>query len=59
MKSLLWMCISVDWCPGPPAVHGGTVQTSGRRAGSTATYTCQNGFIMFGQPVRAFIIKNK
>ena len=33
-------------------VHGGTVQTSGRRAGSTATYTCQNGFIMSGQAVR-------
>ncbi|XP_067002634.2 P-selectin [Anabrus simplex] len=40
-----------DWCPDPPEVHGGTVETSGRRAGSTATYTCQNGFILFGQPV--------
>ncbi|PSN44564.1 hypothetical protein C0J52_12430 [Blattella germanica] len=40
-----------DWCPEPPTVHGGTVQTSGRRAGQTATYTCQNGFILFGSPV--------
>ncbi|XP_063235944.1 sushi, von Willebrand factor type A, EGF and pentraxin domain-containing protein 1 [Bacillus rossius redtenbacheri] len=40
-----------DWCPEPPAVHGGTVETKGRRAGSTALYTCQSGFILFGQPV--------
>ncbi|XP_046996037.1 sushi, von Willebrand factor type A, EGF and pentraxin domain-containing protein 1 [Schistocerca americana] len=40
-----------DWCPEPPEVHGGSVEVSGQRAGSTATYTCQPGFILFGQPV--------
>lgn len=40
-----------DWCPDPPTVYGGSVKSSGRRAGSTATYTCQNGYIMSGQPV--------
>lgn len=53
------MCISVDWCPEPPMVQGGSVQTSGHRAGSTATYSCQNGYIMSGQPVRDFIIATK
>lgn len=40
-----------DWCPDPPAIHGGVVSTSGHRAGDTATYTCQFGFILFGQAV--------
>jgi hypothetical protein len=40
-------------------VHGGSVQTSGHRAGSTASYTCQNGYIMSGQPVRDFMTANK
>ncbi|KAJ8897059.1 hypothetical protein PR048_002405 [Dryococelus australis] len=40
-----------DWCPEPPTVHGGTVDVKGHRAGSTAFYTCQSGFILFGQPV--------
>lgn len=40
-----------DWCPDPPAIHGGIVSTSGHRAGDTATYTCQAGFILFGQGV--------
>lgn len=40
-----------DWCPDPPSIHGGIVTTSGHRAGDTATYTCQSGFILFGQGV--------
>lgn len=43
-----------DWCPDPPAIHGGIVTTSGHRAGDTATYTCQAGFILFGQGVSNF-----
>lgn len=42
---------SVDWCPEPPEVNGGVVTITGRRAGSTATYSCQNGFILFGDNV--------
>jgi hypothetical protein len=52
--SHIYGCVSVDWCPEPPTVHGGSVKSSGRRAGSTATYTCQNGYIMSGQPVRNY-----
>ncbi|XP_029047436.1 E-selectin isoform X3 [Osmia bicornis bicornis] len=40
-----------DWCPEPPQVNGGVVTITGRRAGSTATYSCQNGFILFGDNV--------
>lgn len=40
-----------DWCPDPPPVAGATVEVSGRKAGSLATYTCTNGFILFGPPV--------
>ncbi|RZC43271.1 sushi, von Willebrand factor type A, EGF and pentraxin domain-containing protein 1, partial [Asbolus verrucosus] len=40
-----------DWCPDPPAINGGIVDTSGRRAGNIATYSCQAGFILFGQGV--------
>lgn len=46
-----------DWCPDPPSIHGGIVTTSGHRAGDTATYTCQTGFILFGQGV-SLISKN-
>lgn len=44
-----------DWCPDPPPVSGATVTVSGHKAGSLATYNCQNGFILFGQPVTYFI----
>lgn len=44
-----------DWCPEPPPVSGATVTTSGHKAGSLATYTCQNGFILFGSPVSSTI----
>lgn len=40
-----------DWCPDPPAINGGIVKTSGHRAGATAVYSCQSGFILFGQGV--------
>lgn len=40
-----------DWCPNPPEIHGGIVTTSGHRAGDTATYSCQAGFILFGSGV--------
>ncbi|XP_008192271.2 sushi, von Willebrand factor type A, EGF and pentraxin domain-containing protein 1 [Tribolium castaneum] len=40
-----------DWCPDPPSINGGIVKTSGRRAGDTAVYSCQSGFILFGQGV--------
>lgn len=40
-----------DWCPEPPPVSGATVTVTGHKAGSLATYTCQNGFILFGAAV--------
>lgn len=40
-----------DWCPEPPQTNGAVISVSGRRAGSTATYSCKNGFILFGQEV--------
>lgn len=46
----------VDWCPEPPQGEGVTVVVSGKRAGSTATYNCQPGFILFGQQVNTPVI---
>lgn len=40
-----------DWCPNPPAIIGGVVNTTGKRAGDTAIYSCQAGYILFGQAV--------
>ncbi|KAL1116999.1 hypothetical protein AAG570_004327, partial [Ranatra chinensis] len=40
-----------DWCPDPPQGEGATVVVSGKRTGSTAIYTCQPGYILFGQEV--------
>ncbi|XP_008215827.1 sushi, von Willebrand factor type A, EGF and pentraxin domain-containing protein 1 [Nasonia vitripennis] len=40
-----------DWCPEPPQISGGLVSFSGKRAGSIATYSCQNGFVLFGDNV--------
>ncbi|XP_022905364.1 P-selectin [Onthophagus taurus] len=40
-----------DWCPNPPSSQGGLVTTTGNRAGDTATYTCQPGYILFGQSI--------
>lgn len=45
-----------DWCPEPPQIHGGVIEVSGRRTGSTATYSCKNGFILFGQSVCVFVL---
>lgn len=41
----------VDWCPEPPPIIGGKVQLSGKRAGSTATYECDIGHVLIGEPV--------
>ncbi|XP_058127402.1 sushi, von Willebrand factor type A, EGF and pentraxin domain-containing protein 1 [Anopheles ziemanni] len=41
----------VDWCPEPPPIQGGAIKVSGRRAGSTALYTCDYGFVLIGEPV--------
>ncbi|KAK5642830.1 hypothetical protein RI129_008997 [Pyrocoelia pectoralis] len=40
-----------DYCPNPPNISGGTVKISGHRAGDTAIYTCEPGFIIYGQSV--------
>lgn len=47
----LFFILTVDWCPDPPQGEGATVELSGKRAGSTATYSCKPGFILFGQKV--------
>jgi Sushi repeat (SCR repeat) len=41
----------VDWCPEAPAITGGKINISGRRAGSTATYTCDHGYVLLGEPI--------
>ncbi|XP_058831094.1 sushi, von Willebrand factor type A, EGF and pentraxin domain-containing protein 1 [Topomyia yanbarensis] len=41
----------VDWCPEPPAIQGGSMKVSGRRAGSTAIYSCDYGFVLIGEPI--------
>lgn len=41
----------IDWCPDPPLVAGSTVQVNGKRAGSTAVYDCERGFVLSGEPV--------
>lgn len=46
-----YFTILVNWCPEPPEVNGGVFEITGRRVGSTATYTCLNGFILFGDNV--------
>lgn len=44
----------IDWCPDPPYVAGSTVQVNGKRAGSTAVYDCEKGFVLSGEPVSCF-----
>lgn len=39
----------VDWCPEPPQINGGKIKISGRRAGSTVTYTCDDGYVLIGE----------
>lgn len=41
----------VDWCPEPLQISGGRVQSNGKRAGSTATYECEAGYVLIGEPV--------
>lgn len=41
----------VDWCPEPPEIQGGSVVVSDKRAGSTATYECETGYVLVGEPV--------
>lgn len=41
----------VDWCPEAPAITGGKIKISGRRAGSTATYSCDYGYVLTGEDV--------
>lgn len=41
----------VDWCPEPPTIVGGTVKVNDRRAGSTAIYECEQGYVLVGEPV--------
>ncbi|XP_058805446.1 sushi, von Willebrand factor type A, EGF and pentraxin domain-containing protein 1 isoform X1 [Phymastichus coffea] len=40
-----------DWCPEPPQITGGIVAFGGKRAGSKATYSCEKGFVLFGDNV--------
>lgn len=42
----------VDWCPDPIKIGGGTIHVNGRRAGATAVYKCDPGYVLIGDPVR-------
>lgn len=41
----------VDWCPEPPQIPGGFVKVTDKRAGTTATYQCETGYVLVGEPV--------
>lgn len=41
----------VDWCPEPPQISGGKIKVSGRRAGSTVTYSCDYGYVLIGEDI--------
>ena len=41
----------VDWCPDPVQIAGGQVEMSGKRAGATAVYKCDAGYVLIGDPV--------
>lgn len=41
----------VDWCSDPAKIAGGNVQVNGRRAGATAIYKCDPGYVLIGEPV--------
>lgn len=41
----------VDWCPDPVQIAGGHVDVNGKRAGATATYACDSGYVLIGNPV--------
>lgn len=42
----------VDWCPDPIKIAGGVIHVNGRRAGATAVYKCDPGYVLIGDPVR-------
>lgn len=44
----------VDWCPDPVQIAGGQVEMSGKRAGATAVYKCDAGYVLIGDPVIIF-----
>lgn len=41
----------VDWCPDPQQITGGHVKFNDKRAGSTATYVCEPGYVLVGEAV--------
>lgn len=41
----------VDWCPDPVKIGGGNIHVNGRRAGATAVYKCDPGYVLIGDPV--------
>ncbi|XP_017853153.1 sushi, von Willebrand factor type A, EGF and pentraxin domain-containing protein 1 [Drosophila busckii] len=41
----------VDWCPDPQPITGGHVHFTDKRAGSTATYTCELGYVLVGEAI--------
>lgn len=41
----------VDWCPDPIQIAGGHVEMNGKRAGATAVYKCDSGYVLIGDPV--------
>lgn len=45
----------VDWCPDPVQIAGGQVEMTGKRAGATAVYKCDPGYVLIGDPVRRFL----
>lgn len=45
----------VDWCPEPIPIAGGKVQLNGKRAGSTAMYECDAGYVLIGEPVSDYV----
>lgn len=47
----------VDWCPDPIQIAGGHVELSGKRAGATAVYKCDLGYVLIGDPVRGVTIE--
>lgn len=48
----------VDWCPEPPQISGGSVTVNDKRAGSTATYVCEPGYVLVGEPVSILLFRN-
>lgn len=46
----------VDWCPDPIQIAGGQVDLKGKRAGATAVYKCDSGYVLIGDPVRIFTV---